>query len=368
MASSKDYYKILGVERGASEEDIKKAYRKLAHQHHPDKKGGDAEQFKAINEAYQVLSNREKRSQYDRFGRVNEGGQGGSGGANPFGGFGFDMNFDPSMFEGMGGDTGEIFDAFFEGLGIKRRRRTYERGEDLELSLGITLEEAFSGTVKDINVSHFVACKDCKGAGHDPKEGTTQCAACAGQGEIRETRRGFFGNSIYIKACAACAGTGSIPNKVCAKCSGVGRLKEKETVSVTVMAGIESEQIVKIAKAGNCGARGAEAGDLYLHVTVAPHKTFERKGSDLIMKKEVPLIDIMTNRKLDVTSIGGDSYSFDLPPDIAVSEPIRIPSAGMPRLGSRARGNLYIELVIRKPKKLTAEAKRLLEELRGELE
>ena len=368
MAST-DYYKILGVEKGATEEDIKKAYRKLAHQYHPDKKGGDADRFKQINEAYQVLSNKDKRKQYDQYGRVFEGaGQGGNpSGGNPFGGFGFDANFDPGMFEGMGGDAGEMFDMFFEGLGIKRRRRTYERGTDLEFSLTITLEEAFAGTLKNISVTHFVACAGCKGAGHDAKEGVAQCAACAGQGEVRETRRGFFGNSVHVKACAACAGTGSIPNKPCGICSGTGRIRKKESVSVTVMAGIESGQIVKIGKAGDAGPRGAESGDLYLHVTVSPHRVFERRNNDLVMKKEVPLVDILLNRKIDVVSIGGDTYSFDLPPDVAISEPVRIPSAGMPRLGHRMRGDLYVQLVVKKPKRLSPEAKRLLEELKKEL-
>ncbi len=366
--ASVDYYKILGVEKGATEEDIKKAYRKLAHLHHPDKKGGDANRFKEINEAYQVLSNKEKRKQYDQYGRVFEGGAAGGQNGNPFGGFGFDVNFDPSSFEGMGGDAGEMFDMFFEGLGIKRRRRTYERGADLEFSLTITLEEAFSGTVKVINVTHFVACKDCKGIGRDEKAGTSQCAVCSGQGEIRETRRGFFGNSVHVKACATCAGTGTIPNKPCAKCRGEGRAREKETVSVTVIAGIESGQIVKIGRAGDAGARGAESGDLYLHVTVAPHKAFERRGNDLILRKEVPIIDILLNKKIDVSSIGGDTYSFDLPTDVAISEPIRIPSAGMPRLNHRTRGDLYVQLVIKKPKRLSPEVKKLLEELRKELE
>lgn len=366
--AEKDYYKILGVEKSATEEEIKKAYRKLAHQHHPDKKGGNAEQFKAVNEAYQILSNREKRAQYDRFGRVWENGGGTNQGGNPFGGFGFDMNFDPSMFEGMGGDAGEMFDAFFEGLGMRRKRRTYERGADMELAMTITLEEAFRGTVREIAVTHFRKCEKCAGAGHDAKEGTTQCAACTGQGEVRETRKGFFGNSVHIRQCAPCSGTGSIPNKVCTACAGAGRVKKKETISVTVMAGIESGQIVKIAKAGDAGARGAEAGDLYLHITVQEHPKFERKGSDLIMDKEVSLIDILLGKKIDVESIGGDTWSFDLPNDVVLSEPIRIPSAGMPRLGARTRGDLYVELVVKKPRRLSGEAKRLLEDLRKELE
>ncbi len=365
---NKDYYKILGVAKNAPEEEIKKAYRKLAHQHHPDKKGGNAEEFKAINEAYQVLSNKEKRAQYDKFGRVFDGAQGGpqQGGANPFSGFGFDVNFDPGMFEGMEGS--DIFEAFFEGMGIKNRRRTYERGADLEFTVSITLEEAFTGVAKIVPTSRFTVCKDCAGQGSDQKAGTTQCATCSGQGEVRETRRGFFGNSVHVKQCSACMGTGTIPNKKCATCAGDGRVKEKTNISFTVMAGIEDGQIIKISGAGDKGARGAAAGDAYVRIGVEKNKAFERRGADLITKKEVSAIDILMSKKLDITSIGNDAYSFDIPESTPISDAIRIAGAGMPRLGSKSRGDLYVKLIIVKPKKLSTKAKGLLEDLKKELE
>lgn len=369
--NNKDYYHILGVEKSASADDIKKAYRKLAHQYHPDKKGGDAEQFKRINEAYQVLSNKDKRAQYDQFGRVFDGTAGSphGGGSGPFGGspFGFNIDFDPGMFEGFG-DAGEIFETFFEGMGMRPKRRTYERGADLEARLTITLEEAFRGTTKTITVNHFIRCIACAGLGHSPKEGTTPCAACNGQGEVREARRGFFGSSIHIKPCAACHGTGAIPNKLCAHCNGLGRTKGQETLSIAIMPGIDSGQIIKMAKAGDSGEHSAEAGDLYVQITVEPHPLFKREQSDLIMKKEVQLIDLLLNKKIEVMGIGGDQYAFEIPTDVAISEPVRIPGAGMPRLNSRARGDLYIKLIIQKPKKLSAQTKKLLEDLRKELE
>ncbi len=364
---NKDYYKILGVEKNAKEEDIKKAYRRLAHQHHPDKKSGNAEEFKTINEAYQVLSNKEKRAQYDKFGRVFDGSQTGpQGGANPFSGFGFDVNFDPGMFEGMEGT--DIFEAFFEGMGMKSRRRTYERGADLEFAVSVSLEEAFSGVAKIIPTSRFAACNACAGHGHDPKAGTTQCATCSGQGEVRETRRGFFGNSVHVRNCVSCMGTGTIPNKKCASCGGVGRIKEKTTISFTVMAGIENGQIIKISGAGDKGARGAAVGDAYVRVSVEKNKEFERRGADLIVKKNVSALDILMNKKIDITSIGGDSYSFEIPEASPIGDAIRIAGAGMPRLGSRARGDLYVKLIITKPKKLSPKAKGLLEDLKRELE
>ena len=364
---NKDYYKILGVAKNAPEEEIKKAYRRLAHQHHPDKKGGNADEFKQINEAYQILSNKEKRAQYDKFGRVFDGSQAGpQGGGNPFSGFGFDVNFDPGMFEGMEGS--DIFEAFFEGMGIKNRRRTYERGADLEFTVSITLEEAFSGVAKIIPTSRFAVCNACAGQGSDPKAGTAQCATCSGQGEVRETRRGFFGNSVHVRECATCAGTGTIPNKKCAKCAGTGRLNEKTNISFTVMAGIEDGQIIKISGAGDKGARGAAAGDCYVRIQVEKNKLFERRGADLITKKEISALDILMSKKLDVTSIGRDTYSFDIPESTPISDAIRIAGAGMPRLGSKSRGDLYVKLVIVKPKKLSVRAKGLLEDLKRELE
>jgi molecular chaperone DnaJ len=364
--NKKDYYEILGVPKNAPEEDIKKAYRKLAHQYHPDKKGGNAEQFKAINEAYQVLSNKEKRAQYDRFGRVFDGATGASqGGSNPFSGFGFDVNFDPGMFEGMEGS--DVFEAFFEGMGIKSRRRTYERGADLEFAVSITLGEAYTGIAKTVPTNRYAACRDCAGLGHDPKAGTTQCGTCSGQGEVRETRRGFFGNSVHVRQCATCTGTGTIPNKKCTTCTGTGRIKEKAEISFMVMAGIEDGQIIKIAGAGDKGARGATSGDAYVRITVERDKRFERRGADLITAKEIPAVDILTSKKFEITDIGGTAHAFEIPDGTPVGDAVRIPGAGMPRLGSKSRGDLYVKLIVMKPKKISAKGKSLLEDLKKEL-
>jgi len=200
-----DYYKILGIHKGASEEDVKKAFRKLAHKYHPDK-GGDEKKFKEINEAYQVLSNKEKRAQYDQFGQVFSGGgsagQGGFGGwpfggaqSGPFGEVRFDFD------SGDLGDLGDIFDVFFEGLGIRQKRRTYQRGADIQIIQEITMEEAFRGTQKNLSYQVSVSCQKCGGLGHDTKAGFNKCETCGGQGEIKETRQSFFGNFVQMKVC-----------------------------------------------------------------------------------------------------------------------------------------------------------------------
>ena len=243
-----DYYKILGINKSASDEEIKKAYRKLAHQHHPDKTGGDDKKFKEINEAYQILSNGEKRAQYDRFGRVFSGQPGGgfdfSGGPG-FGGFSFD-------FGGEGFDSsnlGDFFDAFFEGLGVKQKRRTYRRGSDMKIAVELTLEEEFRGGKRNIGIESLVYCEKCGGKGHDPKAGFVKCASCDGRGEIRETRDTFFGNFSQVRACEKCRGTGQTPNKICRSCDGGGRARGARNIEINIFPGIDNGQIIKSSAA-----------------------------------------------------------------------------------------------------------------------
>ncbi len=365
-----DYYQILGIDKSASEEEVKKAYRRLAHQYHPDKAGGDEKKFKKINEAYQILSNREKRAQYDRFGRVFDGGfsAGGGpsyGGGSPFGwefGFGFDPTQDDL------GNMGDIFDAFFEGLGVKKKRRAYERGSDLEVIHEITLEEAFRGAVKSIKFKAFVACGQCSGVGHFPAEGFNKCSACDGRGEIQESRRTFFGNFTQVRACSKCHGLGKIPNKYCLTCNGKGRLEDEKTIELTIAPGVQDDQLIKIAKAGEVGERGAEAGDLYVRIKVRPHDTLKREGDNLFVRQEINLIDLLVDRMAEVKTISGGRIKVDIPSSFKLGDQLVVGGEGMPHLGGYGRGNLYIDLEIKIPKKLNEKAKKLLEDLKKELE
>jgi len=369
---TKDYYKILGVEKSANEEDIKKAYRKLAHQHHPDKAGGNEQKFKEINEAYQVLSNKQKRQQYDRFGRTFDGSTGsphsgpfGQGG--PFGGFDFrgfqdgvEFGFDPSNLEDLGG-VSDIFDAFFEGLGMKRRK-TYHRGADMELTKEITLEEAFRGTAEKLNFETLTACKHCGGQGHFSKEGFTKCSACDGRGEVRENRQTFFGQFSQVRPCSKCQGQGQIPNKICHQCSGSGRIKGSQLVEISIAPGIMDGQLIKIAGAGQAGERGAGAGDLYVRIKVKPHHTFQRIHDDLIIKKNLNMLDALLEKKIEVPTLAGGKINVEIPEDFDLRERLRILGEGMPRLGSHSRGDLYVEFQIKTPKKLNPKLKKLLED------
>lgn len=368
----KNYYEILGVKQGASEEEIKKAYHKLAHQHHPDKHGGSEAKFKEVNEAYQVLSNKEKRTQYDRFGRVFEGAgaQGFSGFSGQGGpGFGFEFGFDPSSFHPEDfSNLSEVFDSFFEGLGVKRKRRTYERGSDLELLEEITLEEAFRGAAKTVRFETFAQCGRCGGLGHFPAEGFAPCVACGGRGEVQESRRSFFGNFMQVRTCAKCRGQGQVPNKTCAACAGTGRVRAEKSVEVTVAPGVEDGQFIKIQKTGEAGERGAEAGDLYVHIKIKPHSVFRREGGNLFVKKEVQLTDILLERPLTIRAIAGETVTVEIPRGFNLKELVKIPGEGMPHLGTGRRGDLYVELGIKTPRRLSAEAKKLLEKLEGELD
>lgn len=368
---SKDYYKILGVDKQATEGDIKKAYRTLAHQYHPDRPSGNEARFKEINEAYQVLSNKEKRTQYDRFGQAFDHSTGswpGGAGGWPSGmDFGFDFDPNNINFEDMGG-LGDMFDFIFEGMGVKRKRRTYQRGADVQVDLVITLEEAFRGVETNVTLETFDACGHCSGAGHFTKEGYTTCAACNGRGEIKENQRSFFGSFAKVKRCEKCFGAGQIPNKSCLKCSGVGRVRAKRLVQVGVVPGVSDGQFIKITKGGEAGERGAERGDLYVRISIKPHAYFRRDGDNLITAHKLDIIDVLLGKPIAVRTISGGARSVTIPTDHNLNEPLHIRGEGMPKLGSYGRGDLFVQFIVRVPKKLSTKAKKILDDLRREVE
>ncbi len=371
----KDYYKILGISKAASDDDIKKAYRKLAHQHHPDKAGGNESKFKEINEAYQVLSNKTKKANYDRFGTAEQMG-GFPGGGGQWGGFpggipnwdGFGFNVDGQGFSDIG-DLGEIFDNLFEGLGVRPRRRTYERGSDLEVAEEISLEEAFRGINKTIKLKTFVPCATCKGQGADLKAGFVKCGTCDGQGEVREQKKTFFGSFSQVKVCDKCRGLGQIPNKVCGTCKGSGRVTADREIKVEILPGIENGQLIKITGGGEAGEKGTAVGDLYVRIKVKPHSVFERRGADLIIKKELKVFDLLLGRKLEVPTLSGGKVNVEIPAHFNLKENLRIPGEGMPQMGTGStrltanRGDLLVNFTIKAPKKLDDKARKLLEEL-----
>ncbi len=361
----RDYYQILGISRDASSDDIKKAFRRLAHKYHPDKSGGDASKFKEINEAYQVLSNPEKKKQYDQFGRVFDGASGqGFGGQNGFGFGGFpgsgspfewNVNFDGG--DGSG-DLGDIFDAFFEGLGVKPKRRSYRRGSDLEVPVAITLEEAKTGKKIELEYQTQIKCESCEGYGYDMKAGQTKCAHCNGRGEVQEAHSTFFGNFNRVVACKYCRGTGEIPNKICDVCKGEGRIAGKKKVAVDIRQGVQSGQIIKIKGIGEAGERNADAGDLYVRVVVKPHPEFSREGNNLVRKLRVDIADILLGKEIKTKNLLGKEIGFKINPGSVITDEIRVKGEGMTQAG-----DLILKMEIQTPKRLSAKARKLLEEL-----
>lgn len=367
---SKDYYKILGVSRNTSEEDIKRAYRKLAHKYHPDKAGGDEEKFKEVNEAYQVLSSKEKRAQYDKFGSVFEGGMpGGGAGGQWQGGFGFD----PSDFErwgtgfGAAGDFSDIFETIFEQFGGGgRRRQRYAHGSDIEIQEEITLEEAFGGAKKKLRFKTYVSCEPCGSLGHNKSKGYSTCSVCRGKGEIRVDRRTFFGNFSQVKICETCFGSGEIPKEICNKCKGVGRISGERNVEIHIAQGVEDGQIIKVKGMGEIGERGSGAGDLYVVVRIKPHARFERKKSDLFIKKEIKITDALLGREIYLEDVNGEKFSFAISSEFDFSDKLKVPGRGMPRFSSYGRGDLYITFSLKAPKHISKKTKELLELLGDE--
>lgn len=364
---SKDYYKILGVNKAASEEEIKKAYRKLAHEHHPDKPHGNEQKFKEISEAYQILSDKQKRTQYDRFGRVMEGAPGQTPyGWSDFGFGGQGVHWDAGVGDEMF-DFGDIFESIFSQFGGGKKRQTYTHGSDIELLDEITLEDAFHGVKKKIGIKTYVSCETCFGIGYDKSKGVITCPKCQGKGEIREQRRTFFGNLSQIRNCEECFGHGEKPNKLCEKCHGKGRIAGTREILVEIAPGVENGQVIKIKGAGETGERNGATGDLYVVIRVKSHPVFTRKKTDLYAEYDINFTDALLGKKLIFTDISGEKFTFTIPAGFNFKEKLKIPERGMPRFGSVSsalgRGDLYVAFNLKLPKNLSAKAKKLLEDL-----
>jgi molecular chaperone DnaJ len=355
-----DYYQILGVSKTASEEEIKKAYRKLAHKFHPDKPGGDEQRFKEINEAYQVLSNKEKRAQYDRFGRVWS--DGGAAGQWPPGGMNWgDVNFDDVF------DLGDVLENLFVHFGGPKRR-TYTQGSDIEVINQISLEEAFQGIKSKIKFKTMVSCEVCNGLGYEKGAGHSSCSLCQGRGEIREEKRTFFGHFAQVKICPDCRGRGEVPNKVCKDCKGLGRVAGEREVEIDISPGVEDGQIIKVKGAGEAGEREGGSGDLYVTVKILPHPVFARDKNDLYITKEVKFTDALLGKKIKIKDINGETFEVSVPGEFNFKDKLRVPGRGMPIFGFGAtRGDLYITFALKTPKKLSKKAQDLLRDLEGEL-
>jgi len=346
-----DYYKILGLERQASAEDIKQAFHKKAHQHHPDKTGGDAEKFKEINEAYQVLSNPQKRAQYDQFGSTFN--QSGRGGFNGFEGMNINMDDLGDMFGGFG----DIF-----GFGSKKRSQRQQPGHDLEVVLDLTFEEAVFGTDKAIKLNKQVVCQDCQGRGGASSADIKTCHTCQGRGYITKMQRTILGAMQMQTECPDCQGQGQTITKPCSHCAGRGVKREGTELKVKIPAGIDNGETIRLSGQGEVGAKGAPAGDLYLKIRVQPHRHFQRRGYDILSEIDINLSQAVLGDKVEVATIDGQ-VDLKIPSGTQSGKTFILKNRGVTKLQGRGRGDQLITIKVKIPTSLNREQKKLIEEL-----
>lgn len=367
---AKDYYKVLGVDRKASKEDIKNAFRKLAHKHHPDKGGAD-DTFKEITEAYSVLSDDRKRREYDAYGQAFPGGSTGSprgGQGNPFGGFDF------SQFQqgfGQGGvefDFGDIFGDIFGG---RSREARAPRGRDISIDLEIPFKDAAFGTTRTVLIAKVSTCALCRGSGAKPGTELETCATCNGSGKVHETRNSILGQFTSVRACAACGGSGKTPKEKCPECKGHGVRRKQEEVKINIPAGIDNGEMIRMPQQGEA-IKGGIAGDLYVKVHVKPHQIFRRDGANLIMSLPMKLTDALLGTTVSIESLEGKLLEVKIPPMKRAEELLRVAGKGIPLDGGRglsredSRGDLIIRLEVALPHKLSGKAKKAVEDLKTE--
>ena len=357
--TEKDYYEILEVSKTASGDEIKKSFRRLAMQYHPDRNPGNSEaeaKFKEINEAYEVLKDEQKRAAYDRYGHQAFA-NGGMGGGNPFGG-GF--NFD---FGGAGGFAdifSEVFSEFVGG-GRGRRQNYAQRGQDIHYNLTITLEEAFTGVEKEISFASTETCETCHGHGTKDGKEAPVCTHCGGSGKVR-IQQGFF---VVEQNCPHCKGTGRLVKDACPDCKGRGFVNKAKTIKVKIPAGIEDDTRMRIQGAGEAGTRGGENGDLYVFVTVKQHKLYEREGANLYTRIPLSMCCAALGGKIDIPSIDGSKLELKIDAGAQTDQVVKVKGQGMTQVRSDRRGDLFVKLRVETPVNLSARQKELLEEFRS---
>ena len=369
MANKRDYYEVLGLSKGASDDDIKKAYRKLAKKYHPDvnKEPGAEEKFKEINEAYSVLSDPQKKATYDQFGHAGMDGAfaNGQGGFSGFGGAGFEDLSDifDSMFGG-GGFSG------FSGFGQRSQRsqsRGPVKGENRYMQMSIDFLDSIHGVEKLINISVDKKCKSCNGTGAKSNKDIETCPSCKGAGYVNKSVRTAFGMMSQTVGCPECGGTGKVIKTRCPDCGGTGYHTVKEQVEVSIPAGISSGQQVRVQGYGERGSNGGDNGDLYIEVIVKPHKYFVRQGNDIYIQVPISAVDATIGTKIDVPTCHGD-VELTIPAGSQPNQKLRIKGYGVPSIRGGSRGDQYVELKVEIPTKLTKEEKELYQKLASKKE
>jgi molecular chaperone DnaJ len=360
--SKRDYYEVLGVQRGVGEGDLKSAFRRLAKEHHPDKNPGNKvseQKFKELAEAYEVLKDPDKKAAYDKFGHAAfENGRGGGQGPGGFG---------PEFATSMNDIFGDLFGEFMGGRGgagggRQRQPNGRERGSDLRYNLEISLGDAYNGKTAQIRVPTSVGCETCSGSGAKTGSKPKPCQMCAGHGKVRASQ-GFF---TIERTCPTCMGRGELIDDPCAKCSGAGRVTKERTLSVNIPAGVEDGTRIRLAGEGEAGLRGGPAGDLYIFLSIQAHEFFQRDGADIFCRVPISMTTAALGGQLDVPTVEGQATRVKVPEGTETGKQFRLKGKGMPVLRSKVQGDMYIQVDVETPKNLTRRQRDLLEEFQKE--
>lgn len=354
--SKRDYYEVLGVTKDASADEIKKAFRRLAVQHHPDKEGGDETKFKEINEAYEVLKDSAKRQRYDQFGHAGVGGNGGGG--DPFAGFGGfgqgqNINFD---FGDLG--LGDIFGSFFGGGQQRSQRRN--RGHDVEATVEIDFEQAVFGTAVDLNLALDDTCEHCKGSTVEPGHELKTCDQCKGSGQTVRVMQTMFGNIQQATICSKCSGSGKIPEKICSVCSGSGTQHKKQDITLKIPAGVDDGAVIRLREHGEAIANGPK-GDLYVNIRVKPHKKFTREGDLILSEERISMVDAALGTEIKVDTVDGP-VTMKVPAGTQSGTDFKLSNHGVPHLRKDSRGAHIVTMVVETPTKLSKKQQELLQQ------
>ncbi len=356
--AKQDYYETLGLKKGASKDEVKKAFRKLAAVYHPDKKTGDEEKFKQISEAYAVLGDDKKKAEYDTYGHAFQGGGGGNGGGG-FGGFNWG-DFSQAGGQGFEFDLGDIFGEMFGGGGQSREAR----GRDISIDIELSFSDAVFGVTRKVLLTKNNTCTHCSGTG--AKKGTEQttCTTCNGNGKVRESRRSIMGTFQTVRTCTTCNGGGKIPKEKCEYCRGVGVLRSEEEIEIKIPAGIEHGEMIRMTGRGEAAPHGTP-GDLYIKIHVRPHSTIVRDGSTLTTTLHIKLSDALLGGTYTVETLDGP-IEIKVPEGVKHGEFLRIKGKGVASSTNGSRGDFMVKIVIDLPQKLSKNARKLIEELRNE--
>lgn len=359
---AKNYYDILGIDKKATKDDVKKAFRKLAQKHHPDK-GGDEAKFKEITEAYSILADEKRRREYDSYGQTFAGGAGPQG--NPFGGAG---GFDFSGFQnGQGGvefDLSDLFGEFGDIFGGARGGgRRVRRGRDISIDVEISFKDSVLGVKRSVLITKVGTCEVCSGSGAKPGTEMETCSTCSGAGRIHETRNSPLGAFTSVRACPACEGAGKVPKEKCKNCTGHGILRKEEEINLDIPKGIDNGEMIRMPGRGEA-VKGGVAGDLYVKVHVKPHNTFRKEGVNIVMQMPIKLTDALLGTTVSITTIDDKNLDVKVPPMSATEETLRLRGKGVQF--DEGAGDLLIHVTTTMPKKLSTKAKKAIEELKGE--